>query len=470
MANLRGIKLTNFRIHKDTTIPQIDDLLVLVGKNDTGKSSILKAFDIFFNGDANGDNKVALRKDDVSFGQNPDKLNLKVDFVQGVSIVVSFNESKEPNYELINPDNLDIDDNYKQSFIYKFFPAEGSYDESIGDRRIGDLLDSKRGSANYTLKKFVEKWDVVLQEYKNSSRPISEHGTGVRRLCSLFNFLSEKVVKMKTEENNLVIAIEEPEISLYPNQQRLLMQALLEIRNLLDCQLLISTHSSIVVQELKMVSELNNDEPEENDEPKEEFDTVVILNRIKDKSGSEISDKIEVDTEVLKNSVIKNYVSLNEVNYLAFEEASIEYHIELFSYIQNRLIEKYTDPENKEFENKWNDEIIKKSEDKEHSSPKDILGVDLWLKKHGCKEETYYRGAKPQRHSLCVCVRNNIDHPYIIDLKKATKQQKMAYECNKCFDDLETRKKSIDFMIEVLRKDNWEWPWVDAEKATPKKR
>ena len=60
MARLKNIKLSNFRIHKDTEIENIDNFLVLVGKNDTGKSSILYALDFLFN------NREKLSDEDIT--------------------------------------------------------------------------------------------------------------------------------------------------------------------------------------------------------------------------------------------------------------------------------------------------------------------------------------------------------------------------------------------------------------------
>ena len=46
------LKLTNFRCYKNETIIDLDNLVVFVGKNDSGKSSIFDALDIFFEGKA----------------------------------------------------------------------------------------------------------------------------------------------------------------------------------------------------------------------------------------------------------------------------------------------------------------------------------------------------------------------------------------------------------------------------------
>ena len=46
---LREIILQNFRSYKDETRINVGDLTALIGRGDTGKSSILEALEIFFN-------------------------------------------------------------------------------------------------------------------------------------------------------------------------------------------------------------------------------------------------------------------------------------------------------------------------------------------------------------------------------------------------------------------------------------
>ena len=47
---LDKLKLRNFRSYSQETEIEVADLNVIIGKNDVGKSSILEALDIFFNG------------------------------------------------------------------------------------------------------------------------------------------------------------------------------------------------------------------------------------------------------------------------------------------------------------------------------------------------------------------------------------------------------------------------------------
>ncbi|MBE6442098.1 MAG: ATP-binding protein [Desulfovibrio desulfuricans] len=60
---ITSLTLRNFRRYRDETTIAFDDLTVLVGKNDVGKSTILEALDIFFN---DGTGCIKIDKDDVS--------------------------------------------------------------------------------------------------------------------------------------------------------------------------------------------------------------------------------------------------------------------------------------------------------------------------------------------------------------------------------------------------------------------
>jgi predicted ATP-dependent endonuclease of OLD family len=46
---IKKLVLKNFRIFNEITTIDFDNLTVFIGKNDIGKSTILEAFEIFFN-------------------------------------------------------------------------------------------------------------------------------------------------------------------------------------------------------------------------------------------------------------------------------------------------------------------------------------------------------------------------------------------------------------------------------------
>ena len=58
------VKLKNFRSYKAETSIRVDDLTIIVGRNDAGKSTVLEALDIFFN-------NSAIENEDASVGGDP---------------------------------------------------------------------------------------------------------------------------------------------------------------------------------------------------------------------------------------------------------------------------------------------------------------------------------------------------------------------------------------------------------------
>ena len=90
------------------------------------------------------------------------------------------------------------------------------------------------------------KWKDV---YKNigfktdNDIPMNKRGSGFRRLLFLSFFLAE--VEKRKDENraHTIYAIEEPETSLHPDLQKILLNSLLELSERTNYQILITTHS-----------------------------------------------------------------------------------------------------------------------------------------------------------------------------------------------------------------------------------
>ena len=77
---IKSITVNRFRGYSSPVTVDIDDLLVLVGRNDIGKSTILEALDIFFN---EGKGCVKIDKDDInkdSLAQGQDCIEIGVEF------------------------------------------------------------------------------------------------------------------------------------------------------------------------------------------------------------------------------------------------------------------------------------------------------------------------------------------------------------------------------------------------------
>lgn len=299
------------------------------------------------------------------------------------------------------PKNISvIDDNFLKFYGYDVLFLNGSPKEIINrTQEIQDNLDiyiSRRLDTS-----IIDKWRVLLNSFTSGdSVPIEKRGAGVRRICSLFSSMVDDYRILNIHKCPTAFAIDEIELSLHPKQQREFIK-LLKDKLSKDFQFIITTHSPYVVNELN-----------ENN--------IAILR--KDNLGNTI-------VESPSNRVL-NYPSLAEINYIAFDEPSIDYHIELYGYIQNKLT-------------------------------KNVSEVDRWLKDDCSVPDSYiWYNVKPKdprvhltqdpiKRTLPFCVRNHIDHPLNDDITNI--RQHTAYENNKVYADKDKIKESIDILIKAIK-------------------
>ena len=87
----------------------------------------------------------------------------------------------------------------------------------------------------------------------DSQIPINKRGSGVRRLV-LLNFFRAQAER-RLEANNapgVIYAIEEPETSQHPKNQKLLVSALRELSEQPGCQVIITTHTPVLVRDFPL--------------------------------------------------------------------------------------------------------------------------------------------------------------------------------------------------------------------------
>lgn len=153
------------------------------------------------------------------------------------------------------------------------------------------------------------KWQDVFKGVSitgDNDIPINKRGSGVKRLILLNFFRAEAERKALSGEDNYVIyAIEEPETSQHTENQLMLIEALKKLALNDKTQVILTTHSANIVKQMNF----------EN------------LRLIKDSQANK-KEVVNVEPGQL------NYPSLNEVNYVAFNEISEEYHDELYAYIE----------------------------------------------------------------------------------------------------------------------------------------
>ena len=489
---ITSLKIKNFRGYRDEVTIQIDDLTVLIGKNDAGKSTILEMLDIFFNDkkiDKNDVNKECRANNDletvftIRFSNLPLEVNidagnpttLQAEFLtieqDQIEIVKKYKDGGKPRIflrahhptnckccdllkkkhaelkTLVEELGLDCDksknavmrhaiwahyaDNLQlaeceldidskdgdvkviwekiQNYLpmYALFKSDRSNVEK--DAEIQDPLklavkefmrrddvSAKLDEINTLVKKCVEdvaartleklhemneqvaaslnpvlsvpKWEEVFKGISitgDDDIPLDKRGSGVRRLV-LLNFFRAEAERKQNEQNapDIIYAIEEPETSQHADFQRSLVDAFKGLAVLPTVQVLLTTHSSHIVKALD----------NEN------------LRVVKQEDG--VARVHPVD----ERRVLRPF-SLNEASYLAFGgDAAIEYHNELYGYLQSRACE---DDMCCEYEDNFEKWLLRH----------DVLKTEWWIKiKRGQRQPAYLV-------TLPTYVRNSIHHP-----------------------------------------------------------
>ncbi len=89
------------------------------------------------------------------------------------------------------------------------------------------------------------KWDSLfkLSLTDDNQIPINKRGSGTRRLI-LINFFRAEAERKQIEKNarGVIYAIEEPETSQHPTNQKMLIEALIDLADKPNCQVLLTTH------------------------------------------------------------------------------------------------------------------------------------------------------------------------------------------------------------------------------------
>jgi len=150
--------------------------------------------------------------------------------------------------------------------------------------------------------------------------------------------------------------------SSHKEHQKLLIHALKSLSNEDNTQIILTTHSSDVVKSLN-------------------FSNLRLL--LKDKDSTIIKT---IETNYLP------YPSLNEVNYIAFNDIGIEYHNELYGFLQSKAM------------------------DDDNSNSKEEA-FDNWLVSKGCaKNKSWVKISQgnikpPVNHTIQTYIRDCIHHP-----------------------------------------------------------
>lgn len=369
---LARLTIKNFRCYKDEFSIDFDNLTVLVGKNDVGKSTILEALAVFFDEAVldSGDGSTSGDKKDIhiacEFDCLPANLILDSDFetslaaeyllnerdrleihkvyngtlqkpklssvfiralhpnkkgfddllsltssklkdrakglgidikdvdervnslirrklwgsttdleVKPIQIILDNDDSKNlwdrlkiylPSFALFKSDRPSTDQDEEAQDPMKAAIKEALKAKELELKTISEFVEQEVSrTAQQTLNKLNEmdpnlagqlsprftppNWSTVFKVSLTGDDevPINKRGSGTRRLI-LLNFFRAKAEQLSSDKSSIIYAIEEPETSQHPNNQKMLMRAFSELASQPDCQVLLSTHTPVLAR------------------------------------------------------------------------------------------------------------------------------------------------------------------------------------------------------------------------------
>ena len=210
--------------------------------------------------------------------------------------------------------------------------------------------------------------------------PITNRGEGVQ--LKIKNAVFRLLTDIQQKQQQIIFAFEEPETHLHPSAQLEMYETIKALSENLDYQVIITTHSPYIVKEL--ANDPNN--------------KIIIVKR---EGGSDESTICKLKEKVLP------YLSMNEVNYIAFDEPSIEYHIELFGIMQQKLNTSIAGVDKWLSNNKFAGKVF------------NYYAVDS---KKGCLVSMKNGKYRQDLMTLPYCVRNQVDHPHDYNIQYGSRK------------------------------------------------
>ena len=263
---------------------------------------------------------------DVTAGEDTKRVWTKLSsFLPVYSLFQSDRQNSDGDKEIQDPLKAAVAQFFQDENLIKVLNQVANQVETklkeVSDRTLAKLKEMDPGIAKSLSPSIPSasqlKWAEVFKSVSitgDDDIPINKRGSGVKRLILLNFFRAEAERRLEEESSTgIIYAIEEPETSQHFSNQRILAEAFLALSKAPNSQVILTTHSGIIVkmfqfQNLRLVSE------------------------------DEHCDKCV--SQIQKG--LLGYPSLNELNYTAFGEITDEYHDELFGYIfANNLLEDY---------------------------------------------------------------------------------------------------------------------------------
>lgn len=296
--------------------------------------------------------------------------------------------------------------NFERSKEWKYLKQayEDFISENIKNRlnnmeeEISSLLQVQYGYGNLKLDFklpdidiFLETGSLELEEHGIATK-VSDKGAGMQRALTLSLIRYISLIRNEYAKKQLFFFIDEPETFLHPIAQGKLLDTFEEVSE--RFQVFITTHSPYLLRKFK----------------KDKHKLIIFE---KDENGN---NKLQNDSQTL-SLFGDSSPTWGEINYFAFDVLSVEFHNELYGFLQAKAID---EDQNNYYEDKFDQWLM----DKGFAADKNYIK----LKKDGTTDEN--------RRTLPTYIRNLIHHPENNHNKKYTDEE---------------LKNSIEKMIKLLQ-------------------
>lgn len=299
MPIIKKIEIKNFRSIKECSL-NIDDFNLFVGMNDVGKSNVLKAINLFFNGKTDYDTPFNFDVDYSKFAQKgknqPKEIQISID----VQLPASYKESGgvkkwkkiwrqngrvEDNFDRLRFANKSRGQVFFQRLKYMYVPAVKSKEYfkyllsqlhmsmiEVANKSYKELNQKYSSELNNITQDLSDSIEKILGMQSNIQMPedlsalfkdfifsttdkfvkninLNQRGDGIkaRHIPSILNFIQQGMNKNKTAKSvgyHFIWGFEEPENGVEFSAAYQMADELYEYSK--GCQLLITTHSPAV--------------------------------------------------------------------------------------------------------------------------------------------------------------------------------------------------------------------------------
>lgn len=115
-AIIREIRIKNFRSIVEATIP-LDNFNIFVGLNDCGKSNVLKALNLFFNGETEAGHSLDFKRDYCQHGRTGKGKAKEIVIEVSIQVPEEFSEAGIKKWKKVWRDNKLHEDNFTTLFV-----------------------------------------------------------------------------------------------------------------------------------------------------------------------------------------------------------------------------------------------------------------------------------------------------------------------------------------------------------------